>query len=171
MVVKEVLSVFEAPAASTAVTVASYFLLVLRGLLGTHAEPSSRSSPATALPPESLSVTVVTLPPVTLKPISALTGMPFLPVAGVTLRERGPVWAGSVLPDSGTPAEGAADDGAVPTQAASAGFASSPLQAVSPSGATTTNATTATSERRMPTILDPRSHVPRPHPALPTQRK
>src|SRR5690349_23806108 len=123
MVVKVVVAVLVAPASSTAVTVASYRLLALRVLLGTQAEPSSRSAPATALPEASLSATVVTLPPETVKPISALMGTPFLPVAGVTLSDTGP--AGAVEPDSGTaPAEGGACD--PPTQAAAGLSPSSP---------------------------------------------
>src|SRR5690349_21377504 len=170
MVVKVVVAVLVAPASSTAVTVASYRLLALRVLLGTQAEPSSRSAPATALPEASLRATVVTLPPETVKPISALTGTSFLPVAGVTVSETAeapPVWPDSTTPEEGRPEEA---EGAAPTQAACAGLSSSPLQAASASGVTTTNATTATSERRMPTILDPRSQVPRAHLASFAQR-
>jgi hypothetical protein len=52
-------------------------------LAGTQAEPSSRSSPFTAPPSAVLSVTLLTWPPATLTPISALTGTPVLPLAGV----------------------------------------------------------------------------------------
>nr|BFE76123.1 hypothetical protein GCM10020092_094240 [Actinoplanes digitatis] len=164
MVVKLVEAVLACPAASTAVTVASYRLLVLRGLLGTQAEPSSRSAPSTALPEASLSATVVTLPPETVKPISALIGTSFLPVAGVTLSDSAP----AVEADSGTtPADGGACEAPAPTQAA-VGSSPSP-QAASASGVTTANATTATTERRMLTILCPVLTFRLAHPALSTQ--
>ena len=70
-------------------TVASYRCIVLRVRSGTQADPSSRSLPATVLPSEPRMVTVVTLPPASVTPISALTGTPVLPRSGVSESEIG----------------------------------------------------------------------------------
>ena len=117
IVVKEVVAVVVTPAESVAVTVAAYRCLFLRGLLGTQDELSSRSAPPTEPPLASLTATLVTVPPLILNPISALTGTLALPLAGVSVIAAAEV--PPALPDSVTgPPEADADGGELATHVA-----------------------------------------------------
>jgi hypothetical protein len=122
------------------------------GADGTHAEPSVRSLPATEPPPSAVRVTSDTFPPPgSFALISVLTGLFFVPSAGLSA-SGGPLGALGV--------DGAAEPGAALTSEdappTNSGFFSSPPHPVSASDAARVRAPTtapARVNRAMPTSV------------------
>ena len=97
IVVNEVVLVSTVPSAAVAVTVAVYEVSYFSGDAGTQVEASSRRSPLTAdFAPSAVSLTSVTLPPLTDVPISVLTGRRLAPTFGVIARLSGSAGGGGV---------------------------------------------------------------------------